>query len=76
MELSGKQYSINTLYLVYSWPNVIISVFGGFLLDRWLGIRIGTIVFCALVSVGQLIFALGGIFNNFLVMVIGRFIFG
>ena len=76
MKLSGKPYSVNTLYLVYTWPNVIISVLGGFLLDRWLGIRIGTFVFCALVSVGQLVFALGGIFNNFSVMIIGRFIFG
>ena len=73
MDLSRTQY--NSLYLVYTWPNVVISAFGGFLLDRWFGIRIGTFIFCALVCTGQLIFALGGFLDTFWVMVVGRFIF-
>ena len=74
MDFNSSQY--NSLYLVYSWPNVVISMFGGLLLDRVFGIRIGTAVFCALICIGQLVFALGGIVNSFRVMVLGRVIFG
>lgn len=74
MKVSTTQYNI--LDSVYSWPNVVMSAFGGFLLDRVFGIRFGTVVFCALICLGQLIFALGGIFNTFWVMVAGRFVFG
>ena len=64
------------LYSFYSWPNVILSVFGGFLLDRVFGIRLGTVIFSALVCAGQLVFALGAFFGSFATMVAGRFIFG
>ena len=43
----------------YSWPNVVLCLFGGFLLDRVFGIRLGTIIFCLFITGGQLIFALG-----------------
>ena len=74
MKVDNTQYTI--LYSIYSWPNVILSIFGGFLLDRVFGIRIGTIIFSALICVGQFVFALGGIVNKFWVMIVGRFIFG
>ncbi|XP_064393937.1 major facilitator superfamily domain-containing protein 1-like isoform X2 [Halichondria panicea] len=74
MGIDTAQYSL--LYSLYSWPNVILSIFGGFLLDRVFGIRIGTVVFSALIVVGQIVFALGGFVNSFAVMLVGRFIFG
>jgi len=40
------------------------------------GIRLGTIIFATLLVVGQILFALGGIFNAFWLMVVGRFVFG
>lgn len=64
------------LYSLYSYPNVILCFFGGFLLDRVFGVRLGTIIFSLFVLVGQVIFALGAYYHNFLVMEIGRFVFG
>uniref|UniRef100_A0A8D1YII1 Lysosomal dipeptide transporter MFSD1 n=1 Tax=Sus scrofa TaxID=9823 RepID=A0A8D1YII1_PIG len=64
------------LYAWYSWPNVILCFFGGFLTDRVFGIRWGTIIFSCFVCIGQVIFALGGIFNAFWLMELGRFVFG
>lgn len=88
--MDNTQY--NLLYSLYSWPNVILSLIGGVLIDRWIGVRIGTVLFSVLVTLGQvyllhvcleifllffqLVFALGGIFDSFVVMLIGRFIFG
>lgn len=65
-----------TLYSLYSWPNVILCFFGGFLIDRVFGIRWGAIIFALLVTVGQIVFAMGAFFNVFEIMQLGRFIFG
>jgi len=43
---------------------------------RVFGIRLGTIICATLLVVGQILFALGGIFNTFWLMVVGRFVFG
>ena len=51
MGVSVTQYAL--LYSLYSWPNVILSVFGGYLIDRVFGVRVGTIVFSAFVCLGQ-----------------------
>nr|KAF6478110.1 major facilitator superfamily domain containing 1 [Molossus molossus] len=64
------------LYAWYSWPNVVLCFLGGFLIDRVFGIRWGTIIFSCFVCIGQVIFALGGIFNAFWLMEFGRFVFG
>jgi hypothetical protein len=40
-------------YSWYSWPNVILCFFGGFLIDRVFGVRIGAVIFSLFVTVGQ-----------------------
>ncbi|XP_072474723.1 lysosomal dipeptide transporter MFSD1 isoform X2 [Notamacropus eugenii] len=64
------------LYSWYSWPNVILCFFGGFLIDRVFGIRWGSIIFSFIVCIGQVIFAMGAIVNAFWLMQLGRFVFG
>uniref|UniRef100_A0A8C9ZPZ1 Lysosomal dipeptide transporter MFSD1 n=1 Tax=Sander lucioperca TaxID=283035 RepID=A0A8C9ZPZ1_SANLU len=76
-----QDLSLNTkefmqLYAWYSWPNVVLCFFGGFLLDRVFGIRLGTIIFSLFVCVGQVIFATGALVNHFWLMEVGRFVFG
>lgn len=51
MGVDNTQY--NLLYSLYSWPNVILSLIGGVLIDRFIGVRIGTVVFSLLVTAGQ-----------------------
>ncbi|KAM4693331.1 lysosomal dipeptide transporter MFSD1 isoform 2-T2 [Discoglossus pictus] len=64
------------LYAWYSWPNVVLCFFGGFLIDRVFGIRLGTVIFSLFVCVGQVIFAAGAFFNAFWLMEGGRLVFG
>ena len=45
--------SVFLLYSVYSWPNIVLPLFGGFLVDRVFGVRLGAIVFSFLVCAGQ-----------------------
>lgn len=51
MKVNNFRY--NLLYSLYSWPNVILSLIGGVLIDRVFGVRIGTVLFSALVTLGQ-----------------------
>ncbi|XP_055327665.1 major facilitator superfamily domain-containing protein 1-like [Paramacrobiotus metropolitanus] len=74
MKINTSQFQL--LYSLYSWPNVIVCFFGGFLVDRILGVRMGAIIFGALLLVGHYIFAVGAFVNKFWVMEAGRFIFG
>ncbi len=47
------------LYSVYSFPNIVLPFFGGYLVD-YIGVRVMLIVFCAFITAGQAVFALGG----------------
>ena len=51
MKVSTSEYM--TLYAWYSWPNVVLCFFGGFLIDKVFGIRMGAIIFAAFVTAGQ-----------------------
>ncbi|GJQ70395.1 hypothetical protein Trydic_g22824 [Trypoxylus dichotomus] len=74
LHLSESDFML--LYSLYSWPNVILCFIGGFLIDRVFGIRLGTNIYMFITLIGHLIFAYGAYYNTFLVMAIGRFIFG
>ena len=63
------------LFTVYSLPNLILPFVGGILLDK-LSVRIGLIVFGALITLGQGVFMLGGFKHSFAMMIVGRTIFG
>jgi hypothetical protein len=68
--------TFTAFYSWYSWPNVVMSFIGGYLVDRFFGIRLGALIFSGFVMSGQLVFALGAYVNKIWLMDAGRFIFG
>lgn len=70
-----SDFEFNLFYSVYSFPNIIIPIFGGYLVDV-IGQRIGNILFAVLITIGQGIFAFGVMINNYPVALIGRAVFG
>ena len=74
MKVTLSDYAI--LYSVYSWPNVVLSIIGGFLVDAVFGIRFGAIIFSLIVTAGQAVFAMGALTGQYWLMILGRFIFG
>ncbi|VDN99504.1 unnamed protein product [Rodentolepis nana] len=64
------------LYAFYSWPNVILSLVGGFLIDRVIGIRWGTILFASIIFIGQCVFAAGAFMKSIYLMYFARLLFG
>lgn len=63
------------LYSIYSFPNVILPFFGGYLVDM-MGVRIGIFIFSLFVTAGQAIFAFGVSIKSYPVALLGRGIFG
>ena len=74
MNLTNAEFA--NLYSFYSWPNVVLPAVGGFLIDKYLGIPGGAILFSFIICIGQIIVAVGGFTNNLSVMYLGRFVFG
>jgi MFS family permease len=69
------QYQLNLLYSVYSFPNVVLPLFAGNLMDRF-GTHRLLLLFSLLVLLGQGMFALGVQWKAFVCMLTGRVIFG
>eukprot|EP00300_Choanocystis_sp_HF-7_P023822 c25205_g1_i1.p1 GENE.c25205_g1_i1~~c25205_g1_i1.p1 ORF type:complete len:562 (+),score=114.87 c25205_g1_i1:1-1686(+) len=63
-------------YSVYSWPNTLLALFGGVILDKVTGLRAGTVIFSAFILLGQGMFALGISLRVYWIALLGRFVFG
>lgn len=64
------------LYSVYNWPNTVLAFFGGYIIDRVTGVRGGALLFCSLITIGNLLFATGVQMHTYWLCVVGRTIFG
>ena len=51
MDISTYQFS--QLYAWYSWPNVVLPIVGGYLMDSVFGIRLGTVLFAFFIILGN-----------------------
>ncbi|KAK3840911.1 MAG: major facilitator superfamily domain-containing protein, partial [Linnemannia gamsii] len=74
-DYATHQYHINLLYSVYSLPNIILPLLGGFLIDRLSASRM-LVLFSLCICAGQVIFAVGVSVKSIWMMILGRFIFG
>jgi MFS family permease len=76
---AGKEYTQEmnqALYSVYSWPNTVLAVFGGLLIDKYIGLRKSMMLFAVLVFVGAIVFYFGVLSNTYSLLIVGRIIFG
>ena len=64
------------LYAVYSYPNVILPFVCGILVDKYLGVRWGTILFVSLSTTGELMFCMGVSMRSYTVALLGRLVIG
>jgi len=74
-DLSITSFQFNLLYTVYSLPNIILPFFGGVLIDR-MGVRISLSLFSLFLILGQLVSTFGAAKDDFILILIGRIIFG
>ncbi len=71
-QLGFSDSRIGTLNAIYSFPNIIMVLIGGIIIDR-IGVKKGTLLFGALCFIGAAITAATG---EFAIMAAGRLIFG
>ena len=71
----GWQEWFALMYSVYSFPNIVLPFFGGFLVD-YFGVRVMLIVFNLFILSGQLLFAFGISLKSVPVVLAGRTVFG
>jgi MFS family permease len=65
----------NLLYSLYAFPNIIIPLLGGIVIDKY-GARIALMISAMFCVLGQLVWGFGGYNNTFAVMLVGRVVFG
>jgi len=75
-DLEMTEVQFMNLYAWYSWPNVVLSFIGGFLIDKVFGVRLGASIFSLFLIAGQFVFAAGAFINAHWLCYLGRFIFG
>lgn len=63
------------LYALYAFPNVVIPLLGGIMIDR-IGARWVMIIAASFCVLGHAIFGFGGYQNTFTIMLAGRVVFG
>ena len=62
-------------YSVYSFPNIVLPILGGYLVDM-IGVRTGNFFFTLLVLIGQGVFAFGVMIKSYPIALLGRGSFG
>lgn len=65
-----------SLYSVYSYPNTVLAIFGGLLIDKFLGLRKSMLLFMLLITAGSGLFYLGVVLVNYPCMLAARLLFG
>ena len=63
------------LYALYAFPNIIIPLLGGIVIDKY-GARIALMISSMFCVLGHFIFGIGGYKNTFGIMLAGRMVFG
>lgn len=74
-DLDMSDTHFNLLYSVYSFPNVILPLFGGAMVD-YFGTNLSLFIFGSFITIGQAIFAIGLLVKSYPVMIVGRIFFG
>lgn len=73
LQISDSQFAL--LYSVYSFPNIVLPLIGGAIIDK-LGVRIAIILFATFLIGGQVVVTIGAANLSYGLMIFGRVLFG
>ena len=74
MGVTTAEYDL--LFSVSSWPNVFLCIVGGILIDKLVGLRLGLLIVVSCVLLGQMLWGVGRLCDNYFIMIAGRFFIG
>ena len=73
-EITATEF--NLLFSALIWGDIMLSLVGGVLIDRVIGVRAGYVISVVVTIIGQGVATMGAFINSFYVIVAGRFILG
>ncbi len=74
MRLDDAHY--NMIFSAYTWADIVMSVVGSVIVNQYIGIHTGFVVFLTILLSGQLLCAISGFVNSFWIFLLGRLIVG
>ncbi len=74
MRLDDAHY--NMIFSAYTWADIVMSLVGSVIVNQYIGIRIGFVVFLTIILSGQLLCAISGFVDSFWIFLLGRLIVG
>ena len=74
MELDNTQY--NLIFSASCWPDIVMSIVGTVIIDKYLGMRRGICIFTCILLTGQSIICVGAYINSFPILLCGRVLLG
>ncbi len=74
MRMDNEQY--NLLFSAYTWLDIVMSIVGSILVNKYFGIRLGLIFSVLIFTIGQLLICIGAFSNEFLLVLLGRAVLG
>ena len=74
MDITSTEFGL--MYSLHSWPNAILPVIGGVLVDKYIGLRKSAVIFSFFIVLGQYMTAMGAFFDSWILMIVSRFVFG
>ena len=74
MELDNTQYDL--IFSACSWPDIVMSIVGTVIIDKYLGMRRGICIFTCILLTGQSIICVGAYTNSFPILLCGRVLLG
>lgn len=74
MKIDGTQYEL--LFSGPTWPSIALCLVGGVIIDNVTGVKFGFIMGVCLSLCGGILTSIGAFINQFIVMLIGRYVLG
>ena len=74
LEVDNTNYDM--IFSAFAWPDVLMAILGTIMVDKFIGMRKGLVLFCVIVLAGQTTVSIGAYINSFDVMLIGRLLLG
>ncbi len=74
MRLDEARYDM--IFSAYTWADIVMSIVGSVIVNQYIGIRIGFMIFLSLVLIGQILCSIGSFLNSFYTLLLGRLLFG
>ena len=74
MKLDNTHYDM--IFSAYTWPDIVMSILGTVLIDKFIGMRKGIVMFTGIMFAGQVVVSIGAFANSFQVILLGRLLLG